>query len=119
MVEMIRVKLASGLYTKTSLWLDMRNKISHEEFDSIAEYLVYPEVRSDLKQRIQELPLAIKAYQEYQQTLREECLKAEAYELSGGKHYKLQEKKAVLDGLLLEELKKYPTVALEELKKFI
>lgn len=119
MVEMIRVKLASGLYTKTSLWLDMRSKITHEDFDSIAEYQVYPEVRGDLKQRITELPLALKVFESYQKDLREECLKAEAYELSGGKHYQLQEKKQVLDAMLEEELKKYPTVALEELKKFI
>ena len=119
MVEMIRVKLASGLYTKTSLWLDMRSKITHEDFDSIAEYRVYPEVREDLKQRIMELPLAIKVFESYQKELRDEYLKAEAYELSGGKHYKLQEKKQVLDGMLEGELKKYPTVALGELKKFI
>ena len=119
MVEMIRVKLASGLYTKTSLWLDMRNKISHENFNSIAEYMIEPEVRKDLKQRIQELPQAIRVFEGYQKELRDECIKAEAYELSGSKHYKLQEKKQVLDDILKEELKKYPTVTLEELKKYI
>lgn len=119
MVEMIRVKLASGLYNKASLWLGIRSQVSHEDFDSIAEYTIHPEIRKELKQRIQELPLAIRVFEEYQRQLREECIKADAYELSGGKHYKFHEKKIVLDELLAEEIKKYPTVALEELRKLI
>jgi len=117
MVENIRIKLASGLYTKTSLWLDMKNQVSWELFDAIAEYRMEKDTRKDLKARIQQLPKAISAYEEYQDELRKEYIKAEAMELSGNKHYPFREKQQVAYSILLGKLQEYPDVSVDELPK--
>lgn len=118
MVENIRIKLASGLYSKADCWLDVRHSISWEAFDDIAEYRTYTEIRADLKQRVSEVPKAAKLFGEYQAKLRNEYIIAEKAETLGNKHKVFEDRKGVLLKELKERLKEYPTISLEELPKF-
>jgi len=119
MVENIRIKLASGLYSKADCWLDIRNTMSWEDFDDIAEYRTHTEVRKDLEQRVLEVPKATKLFNDYQIALRNEYVIAEKAELLGNKHKVFEDRKEVLLKELVEKLKEYPTVTLEELPKFL
>jgi len=115
MIEAIRVKLASGLYTKSSLWLDMKHIISHEDFDDIAEYRVKEEIRSDLKERISQLVAANKYYADYQDELQ---LEAQKSMISASKHYPFAERKEVIDSKLSEKIGSLSEISIQELPKF-
>jgi hypothetical protein len=119
MVESIRVKLASGLYSKADCWKLVHTTMSWQEFDDIAEYRTFPEIRNDLKVRIEELPQAIKLFEDYQDALRHEVKRCDSFETSSNKQYPFEEKKEQLFNKLRGDLEQFSTIRAEELKKFL
>lgn len=117
MVEDIRIKLASGLYSKGDIFLGLTGKVTKEEFEATIDYVVMPEIRKDLKLRIEELGAARDIYLQYQEDLQKEVVKAEAAELSGVKYSGFHDNKGNLDAILSDKIKELSTVKLEELRK--
>lgn len=118
MVEDIRIKLASGLYSKGDIFLGLTGKLSKEQFEEVVDYTTMPELRKDLKLRITELSIARGIYAQYQEDLHKEVVKAEAAELSGIKYSGFHDTKSTLDAILLDNIQGLSTINQYELRKF-
>jgi hypothetical protein len=118
LVEKIRIAYSTGKYDKLSLFLENKNVISADNLMKVLDFTVFPDVKSELKQRIEEVPLAQELYSKYQTELRALVKKAEAAELSGNKHFPYQESAVIIKDLLVEELSKLGTIKFEDLRGF-
>ena len=116
-VEQVRIKAASGLYTLRDLFLDNKNKLSYPEFCNVLNYEVAKEVRADLHTRIIEVTKATEIYSKYQQELQTHATMSIAYEAKD-RMYPYENYKEQLDDRLQEELSKLSTINPFEVKKF-
>lgn len=117
-VERLRIAYASGKYDKLQLLLDNKDVVKGQDIEAILNYLVLPEVKQELKQRISEVPTAQEYYAEYQEGIRKLVEQAEALELSGNKHFPYKERKEVLYNALVDSMKTLQTIKVNELRGF-
>lgn len=117
-VERLRIMYSSGKYDKLQLLLDSKSIVRGEDIEGILGYSVFPEVKSELSERIKEIPIAQEHYFEYQRGLRVLVERAEAVELSGNKHFPFKEHKDTLYSLLVDKMKTLKTITVDELKGF-
>ena len=115
-VEKLRINYASGKYDRLELLLAYKDIVNGKDIPAILEYQVYPEVKSELKQRILEVPIAQEIYEEYQNVLRALVVKAEAMELSGNKHFPFSEVKVTAQELAKQKLEALETITFDDLR---
>jgi hypothetical protein len=115
-VEKLRISYSSGKYDRLELLLAYKDIVNGEDIPAILDYLVFPELKLELKQRIIEVPLAQEVYEEYQNTLRALVNKAEAMELSGNKHFPFAESKALAMEIAKSKLSGLTTITFEDLR---
>lgn len=117
-VEKIRSNYASGKYDMLELLLAYKDIVKGQDIADILTYTTFPKVKPELIQRIIEVPVAQRAYSNYQTKLRLLADKAEAMELRGAKHYPYQEQAAFIKEELLAEIKGLKTIKFEDLRGF-
>jgi len=83
LIEKIRTKYASGLYSNTELVIEFAENLGAFELIKVLTYEVYPEICADKKQIILDMPKVQEIVTEYHKNLRREVLEIEDTGMDG------------------------------------